>query len=149
MEIERGVIDSVTVAETNVAVMVTPVGRGVMTARPFEEGTIIGTLTGPVVCDASYESDYCIRLTDTLSLEVAPPYRYLNHSCEPNCELVHYEGERDDEHEICLTATRQIVDGAELTIDYAWPSGKEIPCECGVERCRGWIVDEDELHLVC
>lgn len=130
--------------EVGVAVKHTPIGRGVFAKQGFGEGMVVGVLDGPVVDDADYESDYCIELTDTLSLEVAAPFRFLNHSCEPNCELLHDE----EADELCLTARGPIEAGTELSIDYAWPAGSEIPCQCGAETCRGWVVDTDELHLI-
>ncbi len=40
--------------------------------------------------------------------------RYINHSCDPNCEAVHYTGE----DRIFIEAIRDIKAGEELTYDY-------------------------------
>lgn len=38
--------------------------------------------------------------------------------------------------------------GEEITVDYAWPASWAVPCFCGSENCRGWIVDKKERHLL-
>jgi SET domain-containing protein len=69
--------------------------------------------------------------------------RYINHSCEPNCEAV----EEDDR--IFIEALKDIPAGTELTYDYslepadvprrAWK--RAYGCRCGAARCRGTMVD--------
>ena len=44
-----------------------------------------------------------------------------------------------------LYVCRTIYPGEEITIDYGWPAVSAIPCLCGSERCRGWIVNMEEL----
>jgi uncharacterized protein len=73
-------------------------------------------ITGQVIDDPSYSSRYCIDLGEGRSLEPDPPGAFLNHSCDPNCELVNAD---DDDGRIELRATRDIAAGEELTIDYA------------------------------
>lgn len=58
--------------------------------------------------------------------------RFLNHSCQPNCELFFWE--TDDltpNDRLWLQALRPIEPGEELTIDYAWPADAAIRCACG------------------
>lgn len=87
-----------------------------------------------------------------LSLDPSPPFRYLNHSCSPNCMLVLLQVEYDDgtptEGEIWLEALRDIHPGEELTIDYGWPAESAMPCDCGSPNCRGWIVAEELLEAL-
>jgi histone-lysine N-methyltransferase SETD1 len=60
--------------------------------------------------------------------------KYFNHSCSPNCE---YE---IIENKILFFASRDIQEGEELTIDYAFDAeGEKVPCYCGKENCRGVI----------
>lgn len=65
--------------------------------------------------------------------------RYINHSCEPNCEAVDRDGN------IWIVATRDIETGEELSYDYGYDldSWEEHPCHCGKEGCIGYIVDSD------
>jgi uncharacterized protein len=68
--------------------------------------------------------------------------RYVNHSCDPNCEADEIGGR------IFITSICDIPAGAELTYDYNMEAPSPLPrdwrsryaCRCGVPRCRGTIV---------
>ncbi len=75
---------------TGVKVGKTAYGFGVFSYAFIPAGTPIGRARGVVIEDAEYSSDYCIAAGDGIVLEPAPPFCYLNHSCEPNCSLMHY-----------------------------------------------------------
>jgi hypothetical protein len=68
--------------------------------------------------------------------------RWINHSCDPNCDAV-IDGGR-----IWIESIRDIVSGEELAYDYAYileerhtPAAKKrFPCHCGAENCRGTIL---------
>jgi SET domain-containing protein len=70
--------------------------------------------------------------------------RYINHSCEPNCEAVVAEGEG----EIWIVALRDILPGEELVYDYGYiledesveEALRRYPCCCGSAKCRGTIL---------
>jgi len=67
---------------------------------------------------------------------------FINHSCEPNCEVDEIEGR------IFIIATRYIAAGEELTYDYNLYDGgedDESPCSCGTKKCRGSLFSEEEL----
>jgi hypothetical protein len=83
-------------------------------------------------------------------LDPAAPLRFVNHSCDPNCELFYWEGDAENPQEdrLWMQTIRPIAAGAELSIDYSWPADAAIPCRCGTPQCRGWIVDPAELHLM-
>jgi uncharacterized protein len=124
-------------------------GDGVFACRDFKRRELIGRVFGDVVQDGE-GSEYAIDLGDNRLLEPGAPFRYLNHSCEPNCELINYtpEGAPAHEYEVCLYALCKIAAGEELTIDYAWTAEAAIRCGCRAVRCRGWIVSAEELpHL--
>jgi SET domain-containing protein len=65
--------------------------------------------------------------------------RYINHSCDPNCESV------IDDRRVFIEAVRTIQAGDELTYDYQIGRDKEDPpnvddifaCRCGAGNCRG------------
>ena len=127
----------------------TPLGRGVFARRRFRPQHVIGVVRGQVIDDPDYSSDYCIELNEGRGLEPAAPFRFLNHSCEPNCELFSWEtDEAAPPDRLWLQALRSIEPGEELTIDYAWPAGAAIPCGCGAVACRGWIVSADQQDLL-
>jgi SET domain-containing protein len=69
--------------------------------------------------------------------------RFINHSCEPNCETV------EDDRRIYIEAIRTIEPGTEITYDYHL----EVPraerarlkkiyvCHCGTKSCRGTMIE--------
>ncbi|MGQ9896561.1 MAG: SET domain-containing protein [Acidobacteriota bacterium] len=69
--------------------------------------------------------------------------RYINHSCEPNCESIQEASGR-----VFIEAITDIPAGVELTMDYhlqvadgdpeSWR--RDYPCYCGARRCRGTLV---------
>jgi SET domain-containing protein len=77
--------------------------------------------------------------------------RWINHSCEPNCEADEQEGR------VFIKALRNIAAGEELNYDYGLiidePYTKkllsEFPCWCGSADCRGTLLapkDDDEAR---
>jgi SET domain-containing protein len=68
--------------------------------------------------------------------------RFINHSCDPNCDAVIEDGR------IWIESIRDIAAGEELAYDYAYlleerhtPAAKRrYPCSCGAARCRGTIL---------
>jgi hypothetical protein len=124
-----------------------PYGLGVFACRRFRRNEKIGRVYGEVVHDYRNGSEYAVDLGNNRLLEPDEPFRYLNHSCQPNCELLNYtpDNARHDAHEVYLKALRPIAAGEELTIDYAWSAEVAIPCGCRAERCRGWIVSVEQL----
>jgi uncharacterized protein len=123
-------------------------GRGVFAERWFTEFEVIGEVHGEIIADLDYESRYCMDLGDTRCLEPSAPFRFMNHSCQPNCELHWFDivrGEGSAQRRLYVVALQRIADGTELTIDYAWPATMAIPCRCGSDDCRHWIVNDAEL----
>ena len=124
-------------------------GRTVLAGLPFSPEELIAQVQGQIIADPHYESNYCMEFDVGRVLEPAPPFRYLNHSCAPNCELILWEDEEyPDNPELCLHALTSVQRGDELTIDYGWGAAAAIPCQCGSANCRGWIVEDGQLAAV-
>lgn len=73
------------------------------------------------------------------------PARFLNHSCDPNCEA------RKLGEKIWIVTVRTIRAGEELTFDYGYDleDYQDYPCRCGAASCRGFIVDASlAKHIV-
>lgn len=124
------------------------VGRGVFAERWFTELEVIGEVQGEIIADLDYESRYCMDLGDDRCLEPSAPFRFMNHSCQPNCELHWFDIVHDQglsQRRLYVVAIERIADGTELTIDYAWSAEMAIPCRCGSDNCRHWIVNDAEL----
>ena len=128
----------------------TSVGKGVFARRNIHEGILLSEIHGTVLDDYPEDSSYCMALPSGKLLEPTAPLRFLNHSCDPNCELFYWEDEETNlqEDRLWLQTIRPIVPGEQLLIDYCWPADAAIPCQCGAPTCRGWIVDPDEFHLL-
>lgn len=126
------------------------VGTGVFARRRLKAGMVVGEIHGEICDEHPADPSYCMELPSGRVLEPGAPFRFLNHSCDPNCELFYWteEDRPAAEDRLWLQTIRSIEPGEELLIDYAWPADAAIPCQCGAAGCRGWVVDVDELHLV-
>lgn len=78
--------------------------------------------------------------------------RFINHSCDPNCEAVVWvdidgDARRD---RVFIETLRAIAKGEELTFDYALALSQPIAtvdrerwrCHCGAARCRGSLLQD-------
>lgn len=65
--------------------------------------------------------------------------RFINHSCDPNCESEIIRGH------IWIISIKDIKKGEEITYNYnySWEDYEDHPCQCGTERCVGYILNED------
>jgi uncharacterized protein len=108
-------------------------------------GERITTAESEKQCEA--DNAYIFTLTDTHDLNGNVPWnpaRFINHSCEPNCEA-EQEGER-----VWIVAAKDIRAGEELTFNYGYSLDEywEHPCRCGVAGCVGFIVAEEYFDQV-
>lgn len=128
----------------------THVGQGVFARRRIASGAVLGEIRGTILDDHPEDSSYVMELPGGRLLDPAPPFRFVNHSCDPNCELFYWEAEpgQTEEERLWMQTIRPIEAGEELLIDYSWPADAAIPCRCGALGCRGWIVDPAERHLI-
>jgi len=131
-------------------------GRGAFATRRIRAGQRVVEYTGehitPDEGDARYEEDgmgrhhtFLFTLDDDTVVDGARggnEARYINHSCDPNCEAVIEKGH------IWIYARRPIAPGEELTYDYQyerfdWHTKKDeafYACRCGTAKCRGSIL---------
>ena len=72
------------------------------------------------------------------------PARFINHSCEPNCEA------RQEDERIWIVALRDIRSGEELTFNYGYDlqDYEEHPCHCGAPGCVGFMIAQDHFEDV-
>lgn len=90
-------------------------------------------------------SVYIFELNKKYDIDGSPLYnkaRYINHSCNPNCEVDIINGK------IWISSIKKIVSGNELNYDYGYPFDKEDYedhiCKCGSKQCVGYIVSQDD-----
>ena len=132
-------------------------GKGAFAVRPIAKGErvveYLGERVSHAVADRRYD-DHAGGAHHTFLFTVSRKIvidatvdgneaRFINHSCDPNCESV-IEGGR-----VFIDAAKPIRTGAELTYDYAYTrDGTETEeeetglygCRCGAKTCRGTIL---------
>lgn len=134
-------------------------GRGVYAVAPIAAGTPIIEYTGeligaaegerryPTLSDGTEEPEhtYLLTLDDERVIDAnvrGNAARFINHSCEPNCEPIAY-----GDH-MWIVAVRDIRPGEELAYDYAIELDephtaarkRRFPCRCGAPGCRGSLL---------
>ena len=135
-----------------VRVAETHVGKGVFATRPIPATAIVGRITGEMQHGSEGGGEYTFDFEDGMQLEPDAPFRFVNHSCDPNCEFHILEepgpfGQPGERH-LYLCALRNIEPNEELTIAYNWPASCAIECHCNSPNCVGRIVCETELDQV-
>ncbi|MDC3172134.1 SET domain-containing protein-lysine N-methyltransferase [Pelagibacteraceae bacterium] len=90
-------------------------------------------------------SVYIFELNNKYDIDGSPLYnkaRYINHSCNPNCEVDIIK------NEIWIVSIKKINKGDELSYDYGYPFDKEDYkdhiCKCGEKKCIGYIISQDD-----
>ena len=131
-------------------------GLGAFAVRPIPEGTRLieyaGARLTPDEADARYPEvpgeghhTYLFAIDDDIVIDAlvdGNDARFINHSCDPNCDAV-VEDDR-----IWIETIRDVAAGEELAYDYAFvlperhtPAAKRrYPCHCGSSNCRGTIL---------
>ncbi|XP_059056838.1 histone-lysine N-methyltransferase 2C-like [Achroia grisella] len=129
-------------------------GLGLYAARDIEKHTMVIEYIGEIIRselseirEKKYEAKnrgiYMFRLDErrvvdaTLSGGLA---RYINHSCQPNCQAETVEVDRN--LRIIIFAKRRISRGEELAYDYKFDiedDAHKIMCMCGAPNCRKWM----------
>tara|TARA_B100001027_G_scaffold205599_1_gene168577 strand:- start:77 stop:562 length:486 start_codon:yes stop_codon:yes gene_type:complete len=70
--------------------------------------------------------------------------RFINHSCNPNCEVKIEKGQ------IWIVSLKNIKKNQELSYDYGYEFDKEDYkdhiCKCGYKNCIGYIISSDDIH---
>ena len=90
-------------------------------------------------------SVYIFELNSKYDIDGSPLWnkaRYINHSCNPNCEVDITKGR------IWISSIKKIKHGEELSYDYGYEFDKEDykdhRCKCGSKNCIGFIVSSDD-----
>jgi SET domain-containing protein len=131
-------------------------GRGVYATRPIAVGTRVVEYLGDRIsheeADERYEDKgedghtFLFVVDDDICIDAGVggnDARFMNHSCDPNCETV------IEERRVFIDAIRDIEPGEELGYDYqlTWESTDDpaelalYACRCGAAQCRGTMLD--------
>jgi SET domain-containing protein len=132
-------------------------GRGVFAIRDIPEGTRIVEYTGARItheeADARHPDDDGPKAHHTFLFSVdgrlvidategGSEARFINHSCDPNCEIVIAR------RRVYVHSIRDIAAGAEVLYDYWYVTDESYtledlrriyPCRCGAKKCRGTL----------
>lgn len=131
-------------------------GHGVFARVPIAEGTRIveyrGERIGTAEAEARYPDDpsapyhtFLFAVDDETMVDAAHGgnlARWINHSCDPNCEVALEDGR------LYIDALRDVEPGEELAYDYNFilpvrhspAMKKRFPCTCGASNCRGTML---------
>ncbi|MCE9600977.1 MAG: SET domain-containing protein-lysine N-methyltransferase [Gemmatimonadetes bacterium] len=132
-------------------------GKGAFALRAIKKGERLIEYTGEriphPVADARYDDDtmdehhtFLFSVSSRTVIDATRDgneSRYINHSCDPNCESEVEKGR------VYIFALRDIRKGEELHYDYAYErcgdeTEKEVAqyrCRCGTKICRGSIME--------
>lgn len=125
-------------------------GLGVYAVRAFQKGDYLFSATGRIV---SRQTEFSIQIDWDKHLDVYPPARYLNHSCDPNAGVkTNALGWPD------FYAFRDIAKDEEIRYDYAMTEYRhyersrpeldiDLTCHCGAPGCRGRFGYYSEISL--
>jgi SET domain-containing protein len=131
-------------------------GLGAFATRPIPAGTRLieyaGARLTPAEADQLYPDGvdarhhtFLFAIDDDIVIDAGVrgnDARFINHSCDPNCDAV------IDDGRIWIETIRDVAPGEELAYDYAYvlperhsPAAKRrYPCTCGAASCRGTIL---------
>ncbi len=145
-------------------------GKGVYASKNIKKGTKIIEYIGEKISrkegnkrsenrikkylgSSKMGSVYIFELNNKTDIDGSPLYnkaRYINHSCDPNCEV------DIDSGKIWISSIKNIKKGDELSYDYGYSFDKDDykdhACKCGSKYCIGYIISSDEwdkfIHLI-
>lgn len=90
-------------------------------------------------------SVYIFELNKRYDIDGAKSYnkaRFINHSCNPNCEVDILKGE------IWISSIKKIKKGDELSYDYGFEFDKDDyidhVCKCNSKNCIGYIISSED-----
>lgn len=131
-------------------------GRGAFALRTIRKSAriieYIGERISDEVADERYDDStmkvhhtFLFAVSKNVNIDAAVggnDSRFINHSCDPNCEAI------DDGGRIFIYAVKSIQAGTELTYDYRYQRDGErddefdqlYVCRCGSENCRGTLL---------
>ena len=131
-------------------------GTGAFATRTIRKGTRIIEYLGQRIswrtADKRYDDEkmnrhhtFLFTIDDKTCIDAAVngnDARFINHSCDPNCEAI------NDRKRIFIEATKTIPAGTELVYDYQYERSEDhseedekfYKCRCGSPKCRGTIL---------
>ena len=120
-------------------------GQGLFAEQDIQQGTKIIRYIGERITHEESErrlaagNAYIFGLDERYAIDGSTPKntaRYINHSCEPNCQTEQFG------RIIWIVAIIDIRAGEELTYNYGYElnNAPAEPCHCGAKNCCGYIL---------
>lgn len=141
-------------------------GKGIVATQPIRKGQRLIEYVGDRITNAEADRRYpfdeskpqhtfLFAVNSRTIIDAARggnASRFINHSCDPNCEAVIERGR------VFIEATRDIEPGEELGYDYWFvleephnaANKKLYECRCGAKNCRGTMLADKrkaKVHL--
>lgn len=122
-------------------------GKGLFAKKDIRSGTKVIEYVGNKLKSQKWENDedrdtiYVFQLNRKYDIDGDVSWntaRYINHSCDPNCEVDIIKDR------IWIIAIKGIKKNQEITYNYGFDleDWQEHPCKCGTKNCVGYIVDD-------
>lgn len=138
-------------------------GQGVFAAEDLAEGIEVVEYTGGLISHDEADRLYAdtTQTGHTFLFTLNDDYvidgnqggniaRWINHSCDPNCQAVVEESESGDSRKdrVLIESLRPISAGEELSYDYRIEIGERLTptlkriwaCHCGADNCHGSMI---------
>lgn len=112
-------------------------GKGLFASEPIKAGERIQYIRGPMFKKVVKGNDEAMAIMNSIGVgryswidTDGTPFRYINHSCEPNAAVVGTK---------MVVAMKDIKMGEEITIDYSMTDADpfwHMDCSCATNTCR-------------
>jgi len=128
-------------------------GQGLFAGQDIKQGTRILPYVGEKISKAESTrrlergNSYIFSFNEHYDIDgqmLKNTARYINHSCDPNCEI------ELTTRTIWIVAIRDIHTGEELTYNYGYDikDYQEHPCACHARNCCGYILAREYWELI-
>lgn len=120
-------------------------GRGIHATKNIKKGEIVCIVKGPQMFKVNLNMHDVLGHPDWVGfkkhywVDPIPPYKYLNHSCNPNTAIKGHK---------TVMAIHNIKKGDEVTVDYSILEADirwYMKCSCGENNCRHKIASIQKL----
>lgn len=130
-------------------------GFGLRAATGLRKNQLVAEYLGEIVSQSSIHNwRYIMSLPQVFAIDASVaggPARFINHSCEPNCNAQRWLVE--GRWHVGIFASRDILPREELTFSYSNGRGSRgsgfgssDPCHCGAHRCSGRIAEPPKKY---
>jgi hypothetical protein len=140
-------------------------GLGLRAMENVSKGTLVIEYIGEIIDDEEmnarmnhqhefnpYDKDYYVmQLTNDFYVDGKKEgnfSRFINHSCDPNCELQRWNV--NSKTRIAIVAIKDIAEGEPFSYDYQFETQQEdtFKCYCKTSKCRGTMAPNTDKRMM-